>query len=159
MMEMRTRRFARMCRIAILGALLTMVLGCSASPSSSAAPSPASSPTASLTASATVLPTLPSDAAPAELKGKWTTLMGPGDEVLLTINDTGYSIYGSSLSASGHISVVGDQIAFSRVSSCPGTGTYRWAIDASGMLTFTPVGDPDPCPRASALEGQAYTKE
>ena len=148
-------------RIAILGALLTMVPGCSASPASSASPSLAASPTASLAGSATALPpTLPPDAAPAELKGRWTTtLMGPGDEVLLTINDTGYSIYGSSLSASGHISVVGDQIAFSRVSSCPGTGTYRWAIDANGMLTFTPIGDPDPCPRAGALEGQVYARE
>jgi hypothetical protein len=85
--------------------------------------------------------------------------MGPGDEVLLIINDTGYSIYGSSLSASGHISVVGDQMAFSRVSSCPGTGTYRWAIDANGMLTFTPIGDPDPCPRAGALAGQVFARE
>ena len=158
-MEMRTRRLARMCRIAILGALLTMVAGCSASPASSAPASLAASPTASAAASTTAVPTLPPDAAPPELKGKWTTLLGPGDEVLLTINDTGYSIYGSSLQASGHISVVRDQIAFSRVSSCPGTGTYRWAIDANGMLTFTPVGDPDPCPRAGALEGYAYAKE
>jgi len=146
-------------RIAILGALLTMVPGCSASPASSASPSLAASPTASLAASATARPTLPPDAAPAELKGRWTTLLAPGEEVLLTINDTGYSIYGSSLSASGHISVEGDQIAFSRVSSCPGTGTYHWAIDANGMLTFTPVGDPDPCPRAGALEGQVYARE
>jgi hypothetical protein len=145
--------------MAFLGALLTLVAGCSAGLASSASPSPASSPTASLAASATALRTLPPDAAPAELKGRWTTLLAPGDEVLLTINDTGYSIYGSSLSASGHISVEGDQIAFSRVSSCAGTGTYRWAIDANGMLTFTPIGDPDPCPRAGALEGKVYARE
>jgi hypothetical protein len=145
--------------MAILGALLTLVAGCSAGPASSASPSLAASPTASLAASATALPTLPADAAPAELKGRWTALMGPGDELLLIINDTGYSTVSFSISASGHISVVGDQIAFSRVSSCAGTGTYRWAIDANGMLTFTPIGDPDPCPRVGIREGFVYTRE
>lgn len=143
----------------ILGALVATVSGCSAGPASSAAPSVAASPTASLAPTATALPTLPADAAPAELKGRWTTLVGPGDEVLLIIGDNGYSVRISGITNNGHISVVGDQIAFSRVSSCAGTGTYRWAIDANGILTFTPVGDPDPCPRAGVLNGHAYARE
>jgi hypothetical protein len=145
--------------LAILGALLALVSGCSSGSASSLSPSVAALSSASVAPSATAVPTLPPDAAPAELKGRWTTEMGPGDEVLLIINDTGYSIDRSGFAASGHISVTGDQIAFSRVQSCAGTGTYQWAIDASGVLTFTPVGDPDPCPRVGVLKGQAYTRE
>jgi hypothetical protein len=146
----------------ILGAVLAALAGCSAGPASSvssAAASIAASPTASLAPTVTALPSLPADAAPAELKGRWTTLMGPGDEVLLIIGDNGYSISRGGAANGGHISVAGDQIAFSRVSSCAGTGTYRWAIDATGILTFTPVGDPDPCPRVGVLQGQAYARE
>jgi glucose/arabinose dehydrogenase len=146
----------------ILGALLAAVAGCSAGPASSApsaSPSVTASPTASLGPSATALPSLPADAAPAELKGRWTTLMGPNDVVLLIVNDSGYSISQGGAANGGHISVVGDQIAFSRVNSCAGTGTYHWAIDANGILTFTPVGDPDPCPRGGFLKGQAYARE
>src|SRR5512133_1230454 len=139
-------------RAAILGALLVVVSACSAVPASS--PSQAAASLVSLAPTATAVPTLPPDAAPVELKGRWTTLMGPGDEVLLIINDTGYSIDRSGFAASGHISVTGDQIAFSRVQSCAGTGTYTWAIDGNGVLTFTPVGDPDPCPRVGVLKGQ-----
>jgi glucose/arabinose dehydrogenase len=145
--------------LATIGALLILVSACSGGSASSASPSVAALPSASVAPSATPVPTLPPDAAPAELKGRWTTLMGPGDEVLLIINDTGYSITRSGFAASGHISVTGDQIAFSRVQSCVGTGTYTWAIDANGVLTFTPVGDPDPCPRVGVLKGQAYTLE
>jgi glucose/arabinose dehydrogenase len=144
----------------ILGASLATVAGCSAGPASSASsPSVAASPTATLAPTPTALPSLPADAAPADLKGRWTTLMGPGDEVLLIIGDSGYSIRFSGVTNNGHISVVGDQIAFSRVNSCAGTGTYRWAIGANAILTFTPFGDPDPCPRGGVLKGQAYARE
>jgi hypothetical protein len=145
--------------LAILGALLVLGSGCSAGPASSPSTSTAVVASASVAPTATAQPTLPPDAAPAELKGRWTTEMGPGDEVMLIINDTGYSIDRSGFAASGHISVTGDQIAFSRVQSCAGTGTYQWAIDANGVLTFTPVGDPDPCPRVGVLKGQAYARE
>lgn len=163
--QMRTQRFVWTGRIAILSALLTAVTGCasgspsSALPSEAASPTQVASPTASLVPTATPVPTLPADAAPAELKGHWTTEMGPGDEVLLIINDNGYSTQQGGLAINGHISVTGDQIAFSRVQSCPGTGTYRWAIDADGILTFAAVGDPDPCPRVSFLDGHAYARK
>ncbi len=147
-------------RIVILAGLLILTAACGASPPvspSPGAPSPTESPTA------TPLPTMPSDAAPAELKGRWTTQTGPDDGVLLIINDTSYSITFTGLAAAGHaaghIAVTGDQIAFSRVQSCVGTGTYQWAIDANGALTFTPIGEPDPCPRGGALKGQTYVRE
>jgi hypothetical protein len=146
-------------RIGILAGLLILTAACGASPPvspSPGAPSPTESPTESPTA--TPIPTLPSDAAPAELKGRWTQ-MGAADEVLLIINDTGYSITFTGFVVAGHIAVTGDQIAFSRIQSCPGTGTYQWAIDANGALTFTPIGEPDPCPRGGFLKGQTYMRE
>jgi hypothetical protein len=51
--------------------------------------------------------------------------------------------------------VTGDEITFSGIEDCAGEGTYRWAI-ADRVLTFTSVGEPDPCPRLGVLQGHPY---
>ena len=113
-------------------------------------------PTPSLTPEAT--PSLPADAAPDELQGRWSTSMGPGDNVTLIIGQTGYSLVRGSFSGHGHISVHGDQIEFSRANQCAdGSGTYRWQI-SGGTLTFLPVGARDPCPRVSVLKEHDFKR-
>jgi len=133
------------------GALLALILTACSSNTLSGSSTPIPTETAS--------PTIPPDAAPPELQGRWTIpLVAPGDTaILLIVNQTAYSIGRAGSSGQGHISVHGDQIEFSRVQACPDvTGTYRWKISA-GILTFTPVG-PDPCPRAFVLKEHKFRK-
>src|SRR4029079_10759980 len=128
--------------------------GCSGGPGASIAIETASQAPSQ---PASTLPTPPADAAPAELQGAWSTQMAADDEVTLTITETGYSIKRGSFTGFGHIAVNGDEITFSGNEQCDGAGTYRWEI-ADGQLTFTPAGEPDPCPRLSVLQGQTYVK-
>jgi hypothetical protein len=81
--------------------------------------------------------------------------MAADDVVELTFSGTGYSIRRLGFTHFGHISVTGDEIIFSGVEDCAGEGIYRWAI-ADGVLTFTTVGEPDPCPRLVILQGHPY---
>jgi len=102
-------------------------------------------------------PTQPADAAPRELEGRWTTVIGPGDNATLIIEGTGFSIARGGASGRGQISVHGNQIEFSRVQTCPDvTGTYTWKLSGA-TLTFTPVG-PDPCPRAFVLKEHEFRR-
>jgi hypothetical protein len=136
---------------ATFASLALFLTACSSSTIS--APSLPSTPTE------TASPTLPPDAAPTQLQGRWTIpLVAPGDTpILLIINQTAYSIGRAGSSGQGHISVHGDQIEFSRVQSCPDEiGAYRWKI-SGGILTFIPLG-PDPCPRAFVLKNHEFRK-
>ena len=131
-------------------ALLVLVQACAAATPTSTGPTP--SPTLEPT------PSLPADAAPDELQGRWSTVMGPGDNVTLIIGQTGYSLVRGGFSGHGHISVHGDQIEFSRANQCAdGSGTYRWQI-SGGTLTFLPVGARDPCPRVSVLKEHDFKR-
>ena len=136
-------------RISVV-ALLALVQACGGAANLSptgASPSPSLEPT----------PSIPADAAPEALQGRWSTVMGPGDSVMLIIGQTGYSISRGGASGHGQISVHGDQIQFSRVQSCPDvTGTYRWKLSGE-TLTFTAVG-PDLCPRAFVLKDREYKR-
>jgi hypothetical protein len=99
----------------------------------------------------TASPAPPADAAPAELQGRWNTVIAPGDQATLILGQTSYQLTRGGDSGGGHISVDGDSITFSDAKLCAGgVGTYKWAI-ADGVLTFTPVGTPDPCPRKDVL--------
>jgi hypothetical protein len=101
--------------------------------------------------------TVPPDAAPAELQGKWRAELAADDVVFLTIGETSYSINRYGASHPGHLSVAGHTIVFSRASGCAGDGTWTWSI-AGGVLTFEPTTAPDPCPRYEVLHGVAYRR-
>ena len=141
---MRRRVFAGVALCVLL--LTAAACGTGASQSPSASPTPTASPT------------IPPDAAPTELQGRWNTVLAPGDRAELILGQSAFSINRGGVVGRGHISVHGDQIEFSRVSSCEGTGTYRWTI-ASDTLTFTPIGPPDKCPRAFVLKDHEFTRE
>ena len=133
-------------------ALLTLVQACGGAATTPTSTGPTPSPTTEPT------PSLPADAAPDELQGRWSTLIGPGDNVTLIIGQTGYSIVRRGFSGHGHISVNGDQIEFSRANQCAdGSGTCRWQI-SGGTLTFVPVGAADPCPRVSVLKEHDFKR-
>ena len=102
-------------------------------------------------------PTVPPNAAPVELQGKWQTELAPGDVVILTIAATVYTLNRYGAGHSGRISVSGHSIEFSGVSGCPDPGRWTWSIDA-GVLTFKPTAVPDPCPRYEALKGASYVR-
>jgi hypothetical protein len=94
--------------------------------------------------------------APAELQGRWRTVINDADQPVLTITDFKYTIERLGM-GTGAIEVAGDQIAFFGSNLCSGRGTYRWAIDA-GTLTLTAVG-PDPCAnRADAIRGRPFMR-
>lgn len=102
-------------------------------------------------------PTVPPDAAPAELQGKWQAELTPGDLVILTIGQTGYSINRYGAGHPGHLSVAGHTIVFSRASGCAGDGTWTWSVDGD-VLTFEPTATPDPCPRYEVFKGVSYRR-
>ncbi|MEO5704579.1 MAG: hypothetical protein ABIR64_06290 [Candidatus Limnocylindrales bacterium] len=128
---------------------------CSAGPSPAGSPVPTapasgSGSVATAPAAPTPSPAPPADAAPAELQGRWKTLIAPNDPASLIIGETSYQITRGD-SGGGRISVQGDTIVFSDSRLCVGgVGTYTWAID-DGVLTFTPVGRLDTCPRVDVL--------
>jgi hypothetical protein len=94
--------------------------------------------------------------APAELQGKWRTVINDADKPVLTITDFKYTIERLG-TGTGAIEVRGDQIDFFGSSLCAGRGTYTWAI-ANGTLTLTAAGA-DPCAnRADAIRGRPFTR-
>jgi len=94
-------------------ALLVLVQACGGAATTPTSTGPTPSPTPELT------PSLPADAAPEELQGRWSTVMGPGDNVTLIIGQTGYSLMRGGFSGHGHISVHADQIEFPARTSVP----------------------------------------
>ena len=84
-------------------------------------------------------------------------MVGPGDTVFLSIRPTSYEIERGAGGGMGRISVVGDEITFSRVAACMDAATYQWAIEGE-TLTFSQVGADDPCPRKDVLLGYEYTR-
>jgi len=76
-------------------ALLILVQACGGAATTPTSTGPTPSPTTEPT------PSLPADAAPDELQGRWSTLIGPGDNVTLIIGQTGYSIVRRGFS--GHL--------------------------------------------------------
>ena len=129
----------------IVGVLMT---ACAAE-SGATADRPAISP-ALPTAEATVAPRAePSTApttgtssmpAPPDLAGTWRRNL-QGEEVLVTLRDTGYRIQRGGEMGSGSISVEGDVITFFGSSRCASVGRYTWAIE-DGRLRLTEIDDP-----------------
>ena len=79
-----------------------------------------------------------------------------GEDVTLTLADTGYEVERGPERVHGGLSVASDQISFLRSSACDGVGRYRWSL-AGARLTFVPLA-PDQCPaRTGLLVGQSYT--
>jgi hypothetical protein len=64
-----------------------------------------------------------------------------GEEVRLTLRDTGYHIQRGPESGSGRISVTAGQIEFFGGSRCDGRGTYTWSFEED-RLRFVEVDDP-----------------
>jgi hypothetical protein len=115
-------------------------VGTTAAPATSAVTPETSMTTAAVVTSTTLAP----DAAPPELEGLWKVDSGQGETLRVTFRGNTYSW---AHGAGGHISVNGDTIEFSNAidaASCPGSGTYRWMIEAE-ILTFTLLDAPDDC--------------
>ena len=146
-------------RRGVMTVILALALaGCSgqpATPSNQAVSTPRFVETAGPTA--TLKPTAsPRSPAPAELQGKWRTVINDADQPILTITDFKYTIERLGM-GTGSVEVHGDQIAFSGSNLCPGTGVYTWSLDG-GTLTLQSV-DPDPCAnRADAIRGRPFTR-
>jgi len=139
----------------VLAVFLAACSGNAVAPSSQATPTPAQLETAAPTA--TPKPTSPPRIpAPAELQGRWRTVINDADKPQLWITDFNYTILRLGMGTGG-IEVAGDQIVFLGSNLCSGTATYHWAI-AAGTLTLTSVS-PDPCPnRADAIESRPFTR-
>jgi len=158
-MTSRSWRMSRHARLDLAAAALALCLGaCSgqgAAPSQPTVASPAAVATAA--PAATSKPTTPQRIpAPAELQGRWRTVINDADQPVLTITDFKYTIERLGM-GTGAVEVDGDQIAFFGSNLCSGRGTYQWSIDA-GTLTLTAVGA-DPCAnRADAIRGRPFTR-
>ena len=146
-------------RLLVCAVLIAMgVAGCAASEPSDAAPSaPASDAPPSLAttvaseapASTAATPQASASMEPPELFGTWRTTLG-GEPLSLNLTESTYRIVRGANSATGSVTVAGDQIEFFNSSLCAGTGVYRWAI-TDGALAFFPI-ETEPCPgRAEAL--------
>jgi hypothetical protein len=143
-------------------ALLVLALAACTSPASqppttAATASPTSVPTASATPTVTPKPTAsPRAPAPAELQGRWRTVINEHDKPVLTLDDFHYTIERLGI-GTGSTTVDGDQIVFYGSNLCQGEGTYRWSIDGE-TLTLSPVG-PDPCEnRADAIRNRPFSR-
>jgi len=99
----------------------------------------------------------PSNAAPTELLGRWKTTLASGEAATLSVYETAYRISRGGLAIGGQLSVTGTTATFFGVANCEGVGTYTWQITA-GTLTFTPIGERDPCPRADVLVGNSFER-
>ena len=142
-------------RLALVVLFASACSGQAAPPSTGVSPSPVSlsSPAAIATSKPTASPRTP---APAELQGKWRTVINDADKPVLTITDFKYTIERLGL-GTGSIEVQGDQIRFFGSNLCSGDGIYRWSID-NGTLTLAPVGA-DPCAnRADAIRSRPFTR-
>ena len=95
----------------------------------------------------------PTNTAPPELRGRWGSRVS-GESVVLILDGDGYTVRYAGVVATGHISVVGDEIVFDSGSICEGAGRYRWTIQDE-RLRFEEIGD-DPCGRPEVLIGTVY---
>jgi hypothetical protein len=122
--------------------------------STSAGPTvaPTTAPTSAPTKTPAPTPALP---APAALQGRWRAVIEPGVAILtFTATDYKQTWLGGG---SGQIEVEGDEITFSGSRECPGSGIYRWSIEAD-KLHLEPVGT-DACPfRADWAGNRTYTR-
>ncbi|MEO8247196.1 MAG: hypothetical protein ABI622_08790 [Chloroflexota bacterium] len=137
--------------------LAIMALGltsCTSLGGASGPPSEQPTATPQPTATATPQPTLP--AIPAQLRGEWQTTLSYGEQLTLTLTDTGYQVKRGTETVHGGLRVADGQITFLRSGECDGVGTYQWSL-TGGQLTFQPVAA-DQCPgRAGVIVGQTYT--
>jgi hypothetical protein len=84
------------------------------------------------------------------------TELGNGEVVFLTLRATSYQINRGPNSATGKISVEGDQIAFFDGSVCDERGSYTWSFDGDSLTLA--VADGDPCSgRTPVLDQVTYT--
>ena len=161
----RRSRAARWSLASTMLSIMLLTQGCGGSgqtiaptaalPSTAATSAPPATAAPTATSTGTAAP--PVDAAPEALQGSWSAVLGPGDVAILDIRATSYKIDRGGIGGLGHISVMGDEITFSRVASCMGEGTYRWSVE-DGILTFTKLGPDDPCPRQGMLVGYEYER-
>jgi hypothetical protein len=138
-----------------LALCLTACSGQAAVPTGQVTPTPATLETAGPTATAkpTAPPRIP---APADLQGRWRTVINESDKPVLTITDFKYTIERLGI-GTGSIEVNGEQIRFFGSNLCSGDGIYRWSIEG-GTLTLAPVGA-DPCAnRADAIRNRPFTR-
>ena len=98
----------------------------------------------------------PRTPAPAELQGRWQTVINDADKPVLTITDFKYTIERLGI-GTGSIEVTGDQIRFFASNLCSGDGIYRWSIEGE-TLTLASLGA-DPCAnRADAIRNRPFTR-
>ena len=139
-------------RALVTGVLGLTVVACSGqagAPSLQPAPSPAPTTIVAVTAAPTAKPMpAPRTPAPAELQGRWQTVINDADKPFLTLTDFKYTIE-RGLSGTGSIAVAGDHISFFGSNLCSGTGQYTWSL-VSGTLRFDSV-TPDPCQERSEV--------
>ena len=114
-------------------------------------------PTATAAATPAPRPTAPPRVpAPAELQGRWQTVINDADKPVLTITDFKYTIERLGI-GTGSIEVTGDQIRFFASNLCSGDGIYRWSIEGE-TLTLASLGA-DPCAnRADAIRNRPFTR-
>jgi len=139
----------------VFGLCLAACSGQTAAPTGPATPTAGALPSANPTA--TPKPTAsPRTPAPAELQGRWRTVINDSDKPVLTITDFKYTIERLG-TGTGSVEVSGDQIRFFGSNLCSGDGIYSWSI-AGGTLTLAPAGT-DPCAnRADAIRNRPFTR-
>lgn len=132
--------------LSIVGPLLAVILtACGGqSPSSAAATAAGSASTGASAAASVASPSasVTQGAAPPEIAGTWRRVV-QGEEVLLTLDGTGYNIQRAGELGSGGVFVEGDEIRFLASSRCAETGLYRWTIE-EGRLRLSEI-EFDPC--------------
>jgi len=102
-------------------------------PTAEATVAPRAEPSTAPTTDASSMP------APPDLAGTWRRNL-QGEEVLVTLRDTGYRIQRAGEMGSGSISVEDDVITFFGSSRCASVGRYTWAIE-DGRLRLTEIDD------------------
>lgn len=134
--------------------LLALCAACTTEP----AVSPAASATGAESSEPSVSPVPSLAGAPSELLGSWQATISTGEDVVLELRPSGYTVNRGGAVGSGSIEVDGDSIVFASARCELGPGEYRWSIDGD-TLTFTPIEPRDPCGnRIIFLEGATYTR-
>lgn len=147
-------------RVSLLFAGAVMILAaCASRTASHAAHAPAKNELPSRpVGAARISPETPSAerGLPAGLTGVWHKRFQGGDQKM-ALQPGRFRFYVDPASAAtGTLTVIGHDVTYSNSDTCPGTGTYRFAL-AGAALRLVAVGD-DPCPRAAFMTGAPWTR-